>query len=115
LHQINYNRPSLALDLMEEFRPIIVDSVVLRCLNNSIIKPEHFAPGEDEARPLVLSREGIQLFIRELESRLTQEFQHPQSNERITYRRLFLLQAYALAACVKLDAADRTYQPFLVR
>ena len=34
LHQLHYNRPSLPLDLVEEFRPVIVDSVVLRCLNN---------------------------------------------------------------------------------
>lgn len=115
LHQINYNRPSLALDLMEEFRPIVIDSVVLRCLNNDIIKTEHFSPGEDENRPLQLSREGIQLFIRELESRLTQEFQHPISGERITYRRLFLLQAYELAACLKLEESERVYRPFVVR
>lgn len=115
LHQLSYNRPSLALDLMEEFRPLIVDSVVLRCLNNGIVTPEDFTPGEDAEQPLVLGREGVQRFIRELEARLTQEFTHPRTGERITYRRLFLLQAYALAATLDLERVDGFYTPFRAR
>ena len=114
LHQLNYNRPSLALDLVEEFRPIIADSLVLRCLNNAILTAEHFEPGDAE-RPVQLTQEGIRLFIREFEQRLTQSFKHPVSGQQVTYRRLFHLQAYALAGT--LDPANRTviYQPFLVR
>lgn len=114
LHRLEYNRPSLALDLMEEFRPLIVDSVVLRCLNNGIIKEEHFRPGEEEDRPIILAPEGVRLFVRELETRFTQTFKHPESGEQVTYRRLFLLQAYALARA--LDPASSTpYQPFLAK
>lgn len=115
LHQLTYNRPSLTLDLMEEFRPVIVDSVVLRCLNNDIIKPDHFTPGTTEERPLVLSSEGSKRFIRELESRLTQSFQYPEKAEQINYRRLFLLQAYQLASTLDLAGNHRFYQPFLSR
>lgn len=114
LHQLNYNRPSLALDLVEEFRPIIVDSVVLRCLNNGIIQPSHFGPGNDEW-PVVLDDNGKRLFIRELEARLTQEFKHPASGETVTYRRLLLLQAYRLAGTLDLQGGGAPYQPFLVR
>lgn len=114
LHQLSYNRPSLSLDLMEEFRPIVADSVVLRCLNNEILKPEHFQPGEEAERPVVLGEEGMRLFVRELEHRLTQEFKHPADGERITYRRLFLLQAYALARAVN-ESRVGEYRPFLVR
>ena len=114
LHQLSYNRPSLALDLVEEFRPLIVDSVVLRCLNNGILTQDHFTPGEEE-RPLVLAPEGIRLFIRELEARMTQMFKHPVSGEQVNYRRVLLLQAYALARCLDLTASNRLYQPFLVR
>ena len=42
LHADRYGRPSLALDLMEEFRPIIVDAVVLACLNKRILQPTDF-------------------------------------------------------------------------
>ena len=43
LHVEHYGRPSLALDLMEEFRPLIVDSVVLTCVNKRIIGPDDFS------------------------------------------------------------------------
>ena len=43
MHVEHYGRPSLALDLMEEFRPLIVDSVVLTCVNKRIIGPEDFS------------------------------------------------------------------------
>ncbi len=114
LHQLNYNRPSLALDLVEEFRPLIVDSVVLRCLNNGIIQAGHFVAGEGDL-PIVLDDNGKRLFIRELEARLTQEFKHPESGESVTYRRLMLLQAYRLAGTLDLQGQGGVYEPFLVR
>ncbi len=84
LHRLDYNRPSLALDLMEEFRPLIADSVALRCLNNHIVTPEDFEPGEEPDRPVVLRQEGMRRFLRELEHRFTQEFKHPETGERVT-------------------------------
>ncbi|NJN81940.1 MAG: CRISPR-associated endonuclease Cas1 [Caldilineaceae bacterium] len=114
LHQLNYNRPSLALDLVEEFRPIIADSLVLRCLNNEIITPDHFETG-DERVPVRLTQEGIRRFIREFETRLTQRFKHPVSGDQVTYRRLFHLQAYALAGTLNPNNHSHFYQPFTVR
>lgn len=115
LHRLEYNRPSLALDLMEEFRPLIVDSVVLRCLNNGIVKEEHFRPGEEGERAIVLTPDGVRLFVRELETRFTQSFKHPESGEQVTYRRLFLLQAYALARALNSVGGDEGYRPFLAK
>jgi len=112
LHQIAYNRPSLALDLVEEFRPIVVDSVVLRCLNNHIILPSHFTINAEGTYPVLLNDAGRGLFIRELETRLNLEFKHPDSQERVTYRRCFELQARRLARC--LQTGD-VYRPFKVR
>ena len=114
LHQLNYNRPSLPLDLMEEFRPVIVDSVVLRCLNNGILTLEHFSPGEDSERPLVLTDEGIRLFIREMEARFDQEFKNVHTGQRTTYRRLFLNQVYHLSRIIT-GAEEGPYRPFLIR
>lgn len=115
LHQLSYNRPSLALDLVEEFRPVVVDSVVLRCMNNQILTPEHFEAGEDEDRPVVLTQEGIRRFVRELESRFEQSFKHPADGEQLTYRRLFLRQAYQLARILQGRGKAEAYQPFLIR
>lgn len=114
LHAISYNRPSLALDLMEEFRPLIVDSVVLRCLNNAITTEAHFCESDGEY-PILLNDEGRRLFIRELETRFTQSFKHPVSGEQTTYRQLFLLQSYALARTLDGPPGGPVYSPFLVR
>jgi len=111
LHQIAYNRPSLALDLTEEFRALIVDSVTLRCLNSHILRPDHFTIDPDAEYPVLLTDEGRALFIRELETRLALEFQHPASAERVTWRRCFELQARHLANCLQ---TGEPYQPFRV-
>ncbi len=112
LHQVAYNRPSLALDLVEEFRPIVVDSVVLRCLNNCIIRPHHFTSDPQGAYPVLLGEAGREAFIRELESRLNLEFKHPDLEERVTYRRCFELQARRMASCLR---SGEVYRPFKVR
>lgn len=112
LHQAAYNRPSLALDLVEEFRPIVADSVVLRCLNNQIILPDHFSYETEGKYPVLLDEEGRGRIIRELETRLNLKFKHPDRGERVTYRRCFELQARRLARC--LQTGD-VYHPFKVR
>ena len=112
LHQLAYNRPSLALDLVEEFRPIVVDSVVLRCLNNEIIRPDHFSYEPEGKYPVLLNDEGRTRFIHELETRLNLRFKHPDRDERVTYRRCFELQARRLARCLQSGAI---YAPFKVR
>jgi CRISPR-associated protein Cas1 len=112
LHQVAYNRPSLALDLVEEFRPIVIDSVVLRCLNNRIILPGNFTYQSKGEYPVLLDDEGRALFIREIETRLNLKFKHPDRGERVTYRRCFELQARRMARC--LQTGD-VYRPFKVR
>jgi CRISPR-associated protein Cas1 len=112
LHQIVYNRPSLALDLVEPFRSIVVDSVVLRCLNNMIILPEHFQFDPGGPRPVLLNEEGRERFIREFEARLKLTFKHPHTGEQVSYRRSFELEARQLARCLQTGDA---FQPFKVR
>jgi CRISPR-associated protein Cas1 len=112
LHQPSYNRPSLALDLVEPFRSIVVDSVVLRCINNQIVTPADFEVIPDGTYPVLLKDDGRGRFVRELETRLNQDFRHPQREERVTYRRCFQLQARQMARCVQTGAP---YRPFRAR
>ncbi len=112
LHADSYNRPSLALDMTEEFRSIIVDSVVLRCLNNDLILPENFSRQDDPERPVLLDDAGRKRFIEEFEARLAVSFVHPHYQEQTTWRRCFELQARTMAQIIQ---SDGLYRPFLVR
>lgn len=112
LHDTEYGRPSLALDLVEEFRAIVVDSVVLACLNNEVILPGDFSPGPPQ-RPVILSEGGKRRFIQALEDRIMTTIRHPVTHETMTYRRAFEIQTRLLARCLREGRTD--YQPFRVR
>lgn len=112
LHRDSYNRPSLALDLVEEFRAIVVDSVVLRCLNSELITPADFSRQDDPGRPVLLGEAGRNRFIREFEGRLALTFTHPALGEKVTYRRCLELQARDMARAFQ---AGNAYRPFVVR
>ncbi len=112
LHADSYNRPSMALDLTEEFRSIVVDSVTLRCLNSALITPANFTDQDDAKRPVLLDEAGRNRFIREFEARLALTFTHPARQEKVTYRRCFELQARDMARAIQ---ADGLYRPFVVR
>lgn len=112
LHETEYGRPSLALDLMEEFRAIVVDSVVLRCLNGELIVPDDFSPGQTPDRPIVLSDRGMKAFLRAFEERVESTVRHPVTHEQMTYRRVFEIQTRLLARCLR-DGV-MTYRPFRV-
>jgi CRISP-associated protein Cas1 len=113
-HTIDYGRPSLALDVMEEFRTILVDSITLRCLNNEIITQDDFTQTNDTQRPIRLSDDGMRRFIREWENRLQTEITHPVTHERMVYRRVFETQLRMLARALR-DNNPQIYRPFIVR
>jgi CRISPR-associated protein Cas1 len=104
LHQLDYGRPSLALDLMEEFRPILVDSLVLRICGDGRLSQDDFAPGPAE-RPIVLSDAGMRVFLNAFEERIRTEALHPEGADsgpgRVQYLRCLELQARLLARAVR--------------
>ena len=112
LHGDAHNRPSLALDIAEEFRCVVVDSVVLRCVNGGLIRPENFSRQDDAARPVLLDEAGRNTFIREFETRLAASLTHPLTDEQVTYRRCFELQAREMARAIQ---SGTTYRPLTVR
>jgi CRISPR-associated protein Cas1 len=57
-HSPDYGRPSLVLDLIEEFRPVLVDALVLRVLNRREVAPEDFEEFQDEADAMAVGEEG---------------------------------------------------------
>ena len=107
LHRARWGRPCLALDLMEEFRPVVVDAVVLRCLSTGIVRFEEF-----ETSPGLGCRMGArarQAFLAAYERRMLTVFTHEPTARRVSYRVGISLQAKALARAI-LDP-DRVYRP----
>jgi CRISPR-associated protein Cas1 len=63
LHVPHYGRPALALDLMEEFRPLVTDAVVLNAINNQKLMPNDFI-SEPISNAVSLTKEGLKIFLR---------------------------------------------------
>ncbi len=89
-HQPRYGRPALALDLMEPFRPLIADSVVVQAINNGEVRPTDF---RSAAGSVNLTPHGRRRFIATYERRLGHEVVHPLFGYRVSYRRLMEMQA----------------------
>lgn len=72
LHKIRNGHPALASDLIEEWRPTIVDSLVMNLVQTKIITPEHFLPQDENTGGVFLTKEGLKIFIKKFEDRLKQ-------------------------------------------
>lgn len=92
-HQPRYGRPALALDLMEEFRSLIGDSVVLMAVNNGEVRPQDFISAIGSVS---LTPGGRTRFIEAYERRMSQEITHPIFGYKISYRRVLEVQARLL-------------------
>ncbi|MDO5675562.1 MAG: CRISPR-associated endonuclease Cas1 [bacterium] len=92
-HQMRFSRPALALDMMEPFRPLVADSTVITVINNGEIREEDFIV---TATGCNLKASGRKRFIAAFERRMSQEVTHPIFNYRLSYRRLFEVQARLL-------------------
>lgn len=96
LHTQRYGRPSLALDLMEEFRPLVVDALVLSVLNRKALLPEEFV-SEPLSRAVSLSEPGRRKFLRLYEQKKQSKFKHPVLGRQCSYQEAFEIQARLLA------------------
>jgi CRISPR-associated protein Cas1 len=92
-HRPRFGRPALALDMMEPFRPLIADSVVITVINNGEIQPGDFIRAAGSCAMKESARKAL---IAAFERRLTQEVTHPIFGYRLSYRRLFEVQARLL-------------------
>lgn len=109
-HQPKYARPCLALDLMEEFRPIVADSVVITLINNGMITPDDF---EEIRGAFYLKEKGRETFYAVYERRKNDEMTHPTFRYRVPYRRAFELQARILGKYLTGELPE--YYPLFVR
>jgi CRISPR-associated protein Cas1 len=138
-HAPDFGRPSLALDLIEEFRPLVVDSLVLRLVNRRQVTPEDFEeplgeadelaaeedtglvePQKDEDQtqahslPAVwLGETGRRIFFREWGRRLRESIFYPPRQEVRTLEDIMKLQVYHYARVIR--GEDAEYAPFVPR
>ena len=112
LHTERYGRPSLALDLMEEFRPLIVDAIVLSAINRKAIAPKDFT-SEPLSKAISLSNEARKVFLTLYEQKKQSEFKHPVMGRKCTYQEAFELQARLLAKYL-MDETDK-YPPLVMK
>jgi len=109
-HRPRFGRPALALDLAEEFRPLVAESVVINVINNGEINPNDFLV---RAGGVSLTQDGRRSVLAAYERRLDTEVTHPTYGYRITYRRVFEVQARVLAAHLLSEIPE--YTPFMTR
>jgi CRISPR-associated protein Cas1 len=109
-HAARHGKPSLALDLMEEFRAVIADSVVLTLINNRMVTPASFLVWRDACQ---LTDEGRRSFFTAYEQRKATVVTHPVFGYRMSYGRMLEVQARLLAAYVRGDIP--AYTGFTVR
>lgn len=109
-HQPRFGRPSLSLDLMEPFRPLIAESAVLSAINNRMVQPKDFIA----AGPAVsLTADGRKGLLHAYERRMDALVTHPLFDYRVSYRRLLEIQARLLARFLQNEI--KTYPVFVTR
>ena len=109
LHRDRPGRSSLALDLMEEFRPCIADRFVLSCINNRIFQKTDFIYRENGG--VLLSESGRRTFLQRWQERKKDSLTHPFLGEKVLWGLVPYLQALLLARCLRADLDG--YPPFL--
>lgn len=112
-HTIEYARPSLALDVMEEFRPILVDTLILDLVNRGRLTPADFVKTGRKERPVEMSNGGVSLLLQAYEERLQDQVRHPASGDQVSYRRCLELQVRQVARIVLDKAGD--YAPVTIK
>ncbi|HRI16317.1 MAG TPA: CRISPR-associated endonuclease Cas1 [Verrucomicrobiota bacterium] len=109
-HQPRFGRPALALDLMEEFRPLVADSAVLTAINTGVITPDDFVQA---GKATNLSPTGRKRFFPVYEQRINSLLTHPVFDYKVSYRRALELQARILARVVAGEIEE--YTPLTTR
>ena len=113
LHSVEQARPNLALDLMEEFRHIIVDTLVLWLVNTGVVNEDDFERAEEPDQMVKIKHEALKKVIHHYEMRVQSRIYHPLAAGKTSYRRCFELQARQLARYLNNEAPE--YNPFYVR
>ena len=108
LHEPGYRRFSLALDLAEIFKPILVDRTIFRVLNKKEVQSKDF---DFHVNRVVLKESGKKAFVKAFEERLNETIKHRTLKKHVSYKHLVKLECYKLSKHI-LNIEE--YKPFKV-
>lgn len=109
LHEPGFRRYSLALDIAEIFKPIIVDRTIFRVLNKKEIQSKDF---DRNLNSCLLNPAGKKAFVKVWEERINETFKHPKLGRNVSYKHLIKLECYKLS---KHMLGIEEYRPFKAR
>ena len=104
LHADRPNRPSLALDLMEEFRPWLADRLAVTLINRQQIQPDHFVLREGGA--VEFTDTGRKLVIKAYQERKQESLNHPLLDQNLRIAQLPFVQARIMARHLRADLPE---------
>ncbi|HRJ14295.1 MAG TPA: type I-B CRISPR-associated endonuclease Cas1b [Saprospiraceae bacterium] len=109
LHEPGARRYSLALDIAEVFKPILVDRLIFRLCNKRELQSSHF---EDLNGTFLLKDKGRKIFLNAWEEKLNETIAHRHLDKQVSYRRLVKLECYKLVKYI-LDMENQ-YEGFKI-
>ena len=114
IHQDKETHPTLASDLMEEWRPVLIDSVVMSLVNGHEIKREHFRTDMDSPG-IFLTNDGMKIFINKLRKKLSTTCKYLiYVDYAVSFRRAMDLQVGQLIKAMEAEDASQ-YYPMIIR
>jgi len=108
VHEPFVRRYSLALDIADIFKPLLVDRVIFKLVNKGMLDDSCF---RTDFNAMLLSDKGKKLFLREYQARLDQTIMHRGLRRKISYRRLIRHECYKL---IKHVMDQEEYRPFVI-
>lgn len=106
LHTPGERRYSLALDVAEIFKPLLVDRVIFKVLNKKEIQEKHF---DKQLNKCLLNENGKKIFVQSFEERLSETIQHRSLKRSVSYKHLIKLECFKLSKHI---LGMEEYKPF---
>lgn len=110
LHETNFRRFSLNLDLAEIFKPVLVDRLIFTLVNKQMIQEKHFE--KQTGGGIYLNDKGREIVVRAWEERISETIEHPKLKRNVSYRGLVRMEAYKIEKHI---LGDGEYEPFISR
>jgi len=115
MHQDHEKHPTLASDLLEEWRAALIDSLSMSLINGHELLEEHFVLGTIEKPGCFLTKEGLKIYLKKLEKKLQTKVNYlSYAPYPVTFRRAIALQTARLAKAISEGDAS-VYEPLIIR